>query len=191
MAEVLFVRFARPVFLRHPQPVPHPDSWTVSFSGPTNVDIRFKRKQVTSPILTFEDVHVENSLPYEVVLKVTFKRALPFCYFHVRLARGGAYLQGLRERVDRPWCWSADKHDLPLESDPRNNLPCAVARPELSQLNVREILEMLMQAKGSVIALLFNALMIYLGLHFLSSTRMRHLAPLRAKAENKRAESRL
>jgi hypothetical protein len=111
-------------------------------------DIRIESKQATSPNLTFEDVVLENSLNYDVVLNGTYKPDIPSVTFNFVLRGVGPICRLCVNGPIHPGAGRTHKHDLRQDSDPRNNLPIAVARTELDGSSAREIWEDLMrQAK--------------------------------------------
>jgi hypothetical protein len=110
-----------------------------------SADIRFELKQPTSPNLTFEDVVVENSLNYEVVLNGTFKPDIPSVTFNFVLRGTGPICRLCVNGTIHPGAGRTHKHDLRQDSDPRNNLPAAVPRPELDGRNAKQIWETLLQ----------------------------------------------
>jgi len=107
-------------------------------------DIRFESKQATNPNLTFEEVSVENSLNYEVVLNGTYKPDIPSVTFNFVLRGTGPICRLCVNGTIHPGSGRTHKHDLRQDSDPRNNLPAAIARPELEGRSVKEIWETLM-----------------------------------------------
>ena len=113
-------------------------------------DIRFELKQATSPNLTFEDVPVENALQYEVILNGTFKPDLPSVTFNFVLRGVGPICRVCVNGALHSGAGRTHKHDLRRESDPRNNLPEAVARPDLADLSVREVWEILLKQANIV-----------------------------------------
>lgn len=109
-------------------------------------DIIFQQSKATSPNLTFENVLVENSLNWEVVVNGTFKPDLPSVTynFHIKSAGGGVCrvcVNGMKHGD----AGRTHKHDLQHESDPRNNLPNAVPRPDLEGRTARDVWEALLQ----------------------------------------------
>ena len=115
-----------------------------------NADIRFELKQATSPNLTFEEVLVQNALQYEVVLNGTFKPDLPSVTFNFVLRGGSPICRVCVNGTMHSGAGRTHKHDLRREGDPRNNLPAAFARPELSELSVREVWETLLRQANIV-----------------------------------------
>ena len=109
-------------------------------------DIAFQPSKATSPNLTFENVAVENSLNWEVLLNGTFKPDLPAVTynFHIKTA-GGAVCRVCVNGTKHGSAGRTHKHDLQHESDPRNNLPVDVARPDLVGKTAREVWATLMQ----------------------------------------------
>jgi hypothetical protein len=109
-------------------------------------DIVFQRSRVTSPNLTFENVVVENSLNWEVLLNGTFKPDLPSVTYNFYIKSvGGAICRVCVNGMSHLNAGRTHKHDLQHESDPRNNLPVAVSRPDLVGKTAREVWAMLMQ----------------------------------------------
>lgn len=103
-------------------------------------DIAFQQSKATSPNLTFENVPVENSLGLEVLVNGTFKPNLPCVTynFHIKTA-GGPVCRVCVNGTKHGNAGRTHKHDLRHESDPRNNLPTAVARPDFQNKTAREV----------------------------------------------------
>jgi hypothetical protein len=109
-------------------------------------DIQFELKQPTSPNLVFEDVKVENSLNYDVVLNGTYKPSIPAITLNFVLRGAGPICRVCVNGTIHPPAGRTHKHDLRKDSDPRNNLPTAVARPDLDNLpTVKEVWDILLQ----------------------------------------------
>lgn len=108
-------------------------------------DIFFDLKQPTSPNLTFEDVKVENSLNYDVVLNGTYKPGIPAITFNFVLRGTGPICRVCVEGTLHPGAGRTHKHDLRKESDPRNNLPIAVARADLERRSAKEVWDIVLQ----------------------------------------------
>jgi hypothetical protein len=109
------------------------------------VDIRFEVKQPTSPNLTFDEAVVENSLNYEVVLNGTYKPDIPSVTFNFRLRDTGPICRVCVNGTIHPGAGRTHKHDLRKDSDPRNNLPVAIERPDLAGKSVKEVWDILLQ----------------------------------------------
>lgn len=107
-------------------------------------DVHFELKQATSPNLTFEDVVVENSLNYEIVLNGTFKPDIPSVTFNFVLRGTGPICRLCVNGTLHPGAGRTHKHDLRQDSDPRNNLPIAVARPDMDGATVKDVWKTLM-----------------------------------------------
>ena len=112
------------------------------------LDIEFESRQATSPNLTFEGVQVENELGYEVVLNGTYKPDIPSVTFNFVLRGTGPICRvDVNGTLHGP-AGRTHKHDLRNETDPRNNLPDAVARPDLTGRTVEEIWNTLLTQAG-------------------------------------------
>ncbi len=93
------------------------------------------------PNLIFEQVELENDLGLDVVVNGTFKPDIPSVTFNFVLRGVGPIC-----RVDVNGTIHGDagrthKHDLRRDTDPRNNLPTAVARADLDGKAAREVWE--------------------------------------------------
>jgi hypothetical protein len=109
-----------------------------------SADIRFELKQATSPNLTFEDVVVNNSLNYEVVLNGTFKPDIPSVTFNFVVRGIGPICRVCVNGTLHPGAGRTHKHDLRRDGDPRTNLPTAVARPDLVGKTSKEVWDTLL-----------------------------------------------
>ncbi len=102
-------------------------------------DIKFIEQKDSSPNLTFENIKIYNSLDLDIVLNGTFKPEIPsFTLNFVIRGIGPICRLDVNGTVHKD-VGRTHKHDLMKESDPRNNLPHAISRPELSQKSVKEI----------------------------------------------------
>lgn len=109
-------------------------------------DIVFELKQPTSPNLVFEEVKVDNALNYDVVLNGTYKPGIPSITFNFVLRGTGPICRVCVNGTIHPPVGRTHKHDLRKDSDPRNNLPAALARPDLENLpTVKEVWDILLQ----------------------------------------------
>lgn len=108
-------------------------------------DIVFQSGRDTRPNLTFDSIAVDNSLGHDVVLNGTYKPGIPSITFNFVLRGVGPIC-----RVDVNGTIHGDagrthKHDLTATGDPRLNLPHAIARPDLEDISVWEVWQMLCQ----------------------------------------------
>jgi len=104
-----------------------------------NEEIRFSAQPGMGPNLVFEQVKVENTLGYEVHLNGTFKPQIPSVTYNFVLKGVGPICRIDVNGTIHKEAGRTHKHDLRRESDPRNNLPTAVARPDLEGRSAREI----------------------------------------------------
>jgi len=107
-------------------------------------DIRFEVKQPTRPLMTFEGVVVENSLNYDVVLNGTYNPDIPSVKFNFVLRGIGPICRVcMNGKIHKP-AGRTHKHDLRKDSDPANNLPTAVERPDLVGKSAKEVWDILL-----------------------------------------------
>lgn len=104
-------------------------------------DIEFKSGKDLRPNLTFDQVAIINDLGWEVFINGTFKPDLPAVTFNVTLRGVGAICRIDVNGTIHKTAGRTHKHDLRREEDPRNNLPTAVARPDLAGKSAREVWE--------------------------------------------------
>lgn len=103
-------------------------------------DIAFsERKDVGSDTLVFDQVEVQNSLEWDVVLNGTYKPSIPSVTFNFVIRGTGPICRVCVNGTVHGDAGRTHKHDLQTENDPRLNLPIAVARPDLNGKSVREI----------------------------------------------------
>jgi hypothetical protein len=89
---------------------------------------------------------VENALNYDLVLNGTYKPDIPAITFNFVLRGVGPVCRVCVNGTLHPPAGRTHKHDLRKESDPRNNLPTAVARPDLeNRATVKEVWDILLQ----------------------------------------------
>jgi hypothetical protein len=108
-----------------------------------SVDIVWSAPRDSKPNIIFEQVPVENSLQWDIILNGTFKREIPSCTFNFVLRGTGPICRvevnaTIHEDVGRN-----HKHELRKDTDPRNNLPSAIRRDDLVGKSAREIFEVL------------------------------------------------
>ena len=107
-------------------------------------DIAFTaKKDAGSDNLVFEQVEVQNSLGWDVVLNGTYKPSIPSITFNFVLRGAGPVCRVCVNGTVHGDAGRTHKHDLRTENDPRLNLPTAVARPDLHGRSVREVLAIL------------------------------------------------
>lgn len=108
-------------------------------------DIKFTLKKETSPNLTFDNIPLQNSLDWDILLNGTYKPNIPSVTFNFVLRGTGPICRlDVNGQVHRS-VGRTHKHSLQQESDskPSENLPHADARPDLADKSVREIWETL------------------------------------------------
>jgi hypothetical protein len=102
-------------------------------------DIVWASPRDAKPNLTFDSVPLENALEWDIVVNGTYKPDIPAVTFNFVLRGAGPIC-----RVDVNGAIHGDagrthKHDLQKETDPRNNLPIAIARNDLAGKTAAEV----------------------------------------------------
>ena len=91
------------------------------------------------PNLIFEQVPLENSAGFDVVLNGTYKPDIPAITFNfVLLGIGPICRVDVNGTIHRD-AGRTHKHDLRHEADPRRNLPTAIARADLEGKTAWEV----------------------------------------------------
>jgi hypothetical protein len=108
-------------------------------------DVIFGVTEPTSPVMSFDNVKVENSLGIELRLNGKFNPLLPSVVFNFRVRGVGPIcrvdVNGTMHKGSR-----THKHALANEDDPRQNLPTDVTpRPDLNGKSPREIWQILLR----------------------------------------------
>jgi hypothetical protein len=100
------------------------------------------------PNLVFDQVVLENSAEWDVVLNGTYKPGIPSVTFNFVLRGIGAICRVDVNSTVHGDAGRTHKHDLRDETDPRANLPHAAARPDLTDKSAREVwLDLCQRAK--------------------------------------------
>ncbi len=95
-------------------------------------DIEFVPNRSHPDSLIIEQIQIENSLGYELILNGTFVPAIPAIKFNFSIKNaGGAVCRIEVNGRIHGQAGRTHKHDLKTENCPRLNLPSAVARPDL------------------------------------------------------------
>jgi len=110
------------------------------------MDIRFETHKDASPNLIFDNIVVENSSGWRILLNGTYKPHIPSITLNFVVGDAGGPIC----RVDvngtiHGKAGRTHKHDLQREEDPRLNLPYAVARPDLDRKSPQEVWEIVCQ----------------------------------------------
>ena len=108
-------------------------------------DIEFKNVPGASPNLVFDNIAVDNSQDWDVVVNGTYKPDIPSVTFNFVLRGVGPIC-----RLDVNGTLHGDagrthKYDLREEDDTRLNLPHVATRPDLADKTAREVWEVLCQ----------------------------------------------
>lgn len=107
-------------------------------------DITFtEKKDSGSDNLIFEQVEVQNSLDWPVVLNGTYKPSIPSITFNFVIRGTGPICRVCVNSTVHGTEGRTHKHDLRTENDPRLNLPTAVARPDLVGKSIKEVWQIL------------------------------------------------
>lgn len=97
------------------------------------------KKDSGSSNLVFDNIKVENSLNYELFLNATYKPDIPSVTFNFIIKNVGPICRVCVNGMIHKNVGRTHKHDLQNDSDPRNNLPEAIARNDLSGRKPSEI----------------------------------------------------
>lgn len=89
--------------------------------------------------LAFNDVMVSNSLGIELILNGVIKPDIPAYKFNFSVRGVGAICRVEVNSTIHKEAGRTHKHELRYESCPRQNLPYAVARPDLEGMSLEEI----------------------------------------------------
>ncbi len=106
-------------------------------------DIEFIASEGSHPNLVFDQVPVENSLGWDVVLNGTFKPEIPAIVFNFVLRGIGPICRVCVNGQIHGNAGRTHKHSLQVPEDTRLNLPQAVARPDLEGKNPAEVWDIL------------------------------------------------
>lgn len=106
-------------------------------------DITFVSMNGMGPNLVFEQVIVENSLGWDVVLNGTYKPGIPAITFNFVLKKVGPICRVDVNGTIHGAAGRTHKHDLQREDDPRLNLPTALPRPDLVGKSAKDVWEIL------------------------------------------------
>lgn len=106
-------------------------------------DIAFVASKATSPNLTFDNIKVENDLGLDVYVNGTYKSEIPAFTFNFRVGQLGPICRVSVNNMHHKNVGRTHKNDLKDESDPRQNLPFAIARQDLEGKSVRQVWEIL------------------------------------------------
>jgi hypothetical protein len=106
-----------------------------------STDISFSTKSDSSPNMTFENVPVDNTLGWNIVLNGTFKPHIPSVTFNFHQKGVGPICRLDVNSTIHGNAGRTHKHDLMDETDqkPAKNLPHAVARPDLDDKTVTQV----------------------------------------------------
>lgn len=104
-------------------------------------DIVWAAPKDAKPNVVFDHVRVENTAGWDVILNGTFKPGIPSVTYNFVLQGVGPIC-----RIDVNGMLHGDagrthKHDLRRDSDPKNNLPKAVARKDLEGKTAKDVWE--------------------------------------------------
>lgn len=108
-----------------------------------NTDINFELQNGLGPNLVFSQIRVENSQDLDIILNGTFKPDIPSVTFNFVLKGVGPICRVDVNGTIHGNAGRTHKHDLRRESDPRQSLPTAFARPDLEGKTAREVWEIL------------------------------------------------
>ena len=106
-------------------------------------DIEFVASKATSPNLTFDGIRVENELGLDVFVNGTYKPEIPSFSFNFRVGQLGPICRVSVNSMHHKGVGRTHKNDLRDETDPRLNLPVAIARTDLEGKTTREVWEIL------------------------------------------------
>jgi hypothetical protein len=121
-------------------------------------DINFaERKDAGSDNLIFEQIEVQNSLDWPVVLNGNYKPSIPSITFNFVIRGAGPICRVCVNGTVHGNAGRTHKHDLQTENDSRQNLPVAVARPDLAEKSVREVWQILCSQANITHTGTFNA----------------------------------
>jgi hypothetical protein len=104
-------------------------------------DIAFLSHPASGPNLIFGDVEVQNSMELDVVLNGTYRPQIPSVTFNFSVRGVGPICRVCVNGAKHRDAGRTHKHDLRKDSCPRQNLPVAVARPDLEDLKPSEVWE--------------------------------------------------
>lgn len=108
-------------------------------------DIVFAASKATSPNLVFDNIKVENELGLDVFVNGTYKPGIPAFTFNFRVGQLGPICRVSVNNMHHKDAGRTHKNDLRDESDPRMNLPTAIARKDLEGKSVQQVWEILCQ----------------------------------------------
>lgn len=102
-------------------------------------DIQYTAPGECSPLLIFDNIHVQNSLGYDIRLNGKFNPLLPSIVFNFRILDVGPICRvEVNSTVHNGT--RTHKHSLWEEEDPRRNLPSnVIARPDLEGLTAKKV----------------------------------------------------
>ncbi len=104
-------------------------------------DIVFVRNTKTAPSLVFDGVPVENDLGWDIVVNGTYNPDVPALTFNFYVRGVGPVCRICVNSTNHKDVGRTHKHEIALESDPMNNLPHALPRPDLAVKSPREVWE--------------------------------------------------
>lgn len=102
-------------------------------------DIVWSQPTDMKPNYVFERVNVENDLGWRVLVNGTFKPGIPSVTYNFQVVGVGPICRVTVNGVFHRGAGRTHKNDLRKESDPRNNLPTAVARTDLEDQSPAEV----------------------------------------------------
>ena len=114
------------------------------------VNVAFATPRDAKPNLVFDQIVVENSLGWDVLLNGTYKPDIPAISFNFVIRGVGPVCRIDVNGTIHGAAGRTHKHDLQTEDDPRLNLPHATGRPDLGGRSAREVWETLCQQANIV-----------------------------------------
>ncbi len=106
-------------------------------------DIVFVRSTRTSPSLVFDNVPVENSLGWDIVVNGTYKPDVPALTLNFSVRGIGPICRICVNNTNHKEVGRTHKHEISQESDPMDNLPYALERPDLAGKSPRQVWEIM------------------------------------------------
>ena len=102
-------------------------------------DIWFEASRETSPLLTFQNVAVENSMGLDVLVNGSYNPLIPSLVINFTVRRVGPICRLCVNKHHHGNAGRTHKHELQQPSDSLNNLPQAIGRAELVSRPLPEI----------------------------------------------------